>query len=122
MKTNNKYRFSLQWQKDTEEKTKAGDFLESLGNKKSELVVAAVFEYLCRHPEVAAERGRFQVVVQANYTKEHLMVMIQEAISSSGILTSENQKPDPLSKESIGEGEQPSFVEAMLGNLTAFDV
>lgn len=46
MFADNKFRFSLQWGNDTEEKARAGELLERMGNKKSEFVVLAVTEYL----------------------------------------------------------------------------
>ena len=41
MKKDGKYRFSLQFNSDTEEQLQAGELLERMGNKKSHLVIAA---------------------------------------------------------------------------------
>lgn len=51
MKIDGKYRFSLQFGADSEERIRIGELLESLGNKKSAFVVAALREYLQLHPE-----------------------------------------------------------------------
>ena len=52
LRRDDRFRFSLQWSADTEEKAKVGAFLERLGNKKSDFIVLAVVEYLQRHPEM----------------------------------------------------------------------
>ena len=46
MKKDGKYRFTLGFGSDTEEEYRAGEFLESLGNKKSAIIVTALNEYL----------------------------------------------------------------------------
>jgi len=52
VKTESRYRFSLQWGVDTAEKIQAGDFINSLGNRKSEFLIMAVTEYIAAHPEI----------------------------------------------------------------------
>ena len=46
------YRFSLQFPGDTEERVRAGELLERLGNRKSAVVVAALNQYLDQHPQL----------------------------------------------------------------------
>ena len=45
MKKDGKYRFTLQFPAVTEEQIAVGELLESLGNRKSALVVAAVLHF-----------------------------------------------------------------------------
>ena len=52
MKKNGIYRFSLQFGAGTEEQIRAGELLERLGNKKSQIIVAALNEYMKTHPEL----------------------------------------------------------------------
>ena len=54
MKKNGKYRFSLQFPNESEVQKTVGDFLERMGNRKSALIVQALWEYLQNHPEHAA--------------------------------------------------------------------
>ena len=77
MKTPDKYRFTLQWGTDTGEKIQAGDFLESLGNRKSEIIVLAVTEYLSAHPEAITAGHKLQIVVQPSYTYEQLRTIVK---------------------------------------------
>ena len=50
MKKNGKYRFSLQFPNESEVQKTVGDFLERMGNRKSALIVQALWEYLqCAH-------------------------------------------------------------------------
>ena len=50
MKKDGKYRYSLQFGMSSEEEIRAGELLESLGNKKSKVLIAALNEYVTNHP------------------------------------------------------------------------
>ena len=52
MKKDGRYRFTLQFGSDSEEQIRVGEFLESLGNKKSAVMVDVLNEYLLSHPEL----------------------------------------------------------------------
>ncbi len=52
MKIDGKYRFSLQFPATTTKQKAVGEALEMLGNRKSTLVVNAVFQYKSVHPEL----------------------------------------------------------------------
>ena len=80
VKTPDKYRFTLQWGAETSEKVQAGDFLESLGNRKSEFIVLAVNEYLMAHPETLTAGRKLQIVVKPSVTQEQVKMMITAMI------------------------------------------
>lgn len=54
MKTTDGYRFTLQFSANSDDYIRAGEVLERLRHKKSDLVVRAICEYLDRHPEIEA--------------------------------------------------------------------
>ena len=120
MKAQDKYRFSLQWGADTAEKIQTGDLLGSLGNKKSEFVVAAVSEYLLNHPEILSDGRRLQLVVKANYTKEQLMAMIREAIAAHDIEVGAAPQSGSQLEEGPDAAIPDSYVDEMIRNLGLF--
>ena len=119
VKTPDKYRFSLQWGVDTAEKVQAGEFLESLVNKKSEFVMIAVLEYLCNHPEVMSAGRKPQIVVNASYTKEQLKAMIHEMMADYAPYGS---GPQSVSRTETVSNAAPDelFVDEMIKNLDLF--
>ena len=52
MKKDGKYRYTLQFGSETDEEYRAGELLESLGNKKSAVIIAALNEDLASRPEL----------------------------------------------------------------------
>ena len=118
MKTPDKYRFTLQWGAGTEEKIQAGEFLESLGNRKSEFVVLAISEYLRVHPETLPPGRKLKLVVQQSLTRKQIEAIITD------IVEKKTAKAPSVQRE-IGEiDEKPaeiqSDVEEMLRNLKLF--
>ena len=65
MKKDGKYRYSLQFGMSSEEEIRAGELLESLGNKKSKVLIAALNEYVTNHPELESERCELRVSYQS---------------------------------------------------------
>lgn len=65
MKKDGKYRYSLQFGMDSEEEIRAGELLESLGNKKSKVLIAALNEYVANHPELENEHCELKVSFQS---------------------------------------------------------
>ena len=80
MKSVDKYRFSLQWGAETAEKIQAGDFLNKLGNKKSEFIVLAVTEYLKAHPDIPLDEQQINIIVRPSVTHEQIEAMVKAAI------------------------------------------
>ena len=120
MFADNKFRFSLQWGSDTEEKIQAGRLLERLGNKKSEFVVLAVMEYLRRHPDLAASSGKISIEVQSSQTPAQLRAMVEElAKSTLEALIAEKQLV-PAEAREPAKGPTQAELADMLANLDAF--
>jgi hypothetical protein len=120
VKTPDKYRFSLQWGAVTAEKVRAGDFLESLGNRKSEFVVVAVTEYLAAHPE-ALPSGKIRIVVKPNIAREQLEAMVRAIVAErmADIAVPVASKHGGLASDSAF-GEAEANIAAMLENLDVF--
>ena len=76
MKKNGKYRFSLQFGTETEEQVQAGELLEKLGNRKSQIIVAALNEYMISHPEL--QNPHCKVEVKVTSTSEYSRSDIEE--------------------------------------------
>ena len=83
MRRDDKFRFSLGWSRDTAEKIAVGDLLERLKNRKSDLVIQAVWEYIGNHPEVMAEDAKIVISVHSTPTDEQTFAKIQSMIDAS---------------------------------------
>ncbi len=118
MKTPDKYRFTLQWGAETEEKIQAGNFLSHLGNRKSEFIVLAITEYLTAHPETNAPGNRPQIVVKPNISpaqlRELVKMMIEEKLPD--IMLSAKAGGVSGSKQTLENAD----VDEMLKNLDLF--
>ena len=118
MVTRDKYRFTLQWGVETAEKVQAGDFLKSLGNRKSELVVLAVAEYLSAHPEAYITDRKLKIIVKQSYTREQVEALvrsvIEEKMAASPYIQHENVNRS-IEPDTIGPD-----VDEMLKNLDFF--
>ena len=118
MKTNDKYRFSLQWSAENTEKVQAGDFINSLGNRKSEFIVTAVTEYISAHPEVQINGQKPQVLIKPCFTHAELEEMVRAIIAENVSNTSPQKlvKVDAVAEPVPDEAD----IAAMLNNLDAF--
>lgn len=103
MKKDGRYRFTLQFSSDTEEQIRAGELLESLGNRKSTIIVEALNEYLLSHPELLNSRCKMEVKVAVGYSQTKIEQIIKKIVDDrianlqlDGIQTdtSQNQIPD----------------------------
>ncbi len=118
MRTHDKYRFSLQWGAETAEKVQAGDFLESLGNRKSEFVILAITEYLSSHPEALSSKQKLKIIVNSTVTPEQIKAMVTAILEErmSGMTFVAQKTAD---EEGPIEPIQPDVV-AMLNHLDLF--
>lgn len=125
MRRDDKYRFSLSWGRDTAEKITVGDLLEKLKNRKSDLIVQAVWEYIGNHPEVMAENAKIVITVQSTPTDEQTLAKIQQMIDASVERLKDSMKFQ-IQQEKQVEQAAPTVLnqqdlDDMLDNLTIFD-
>lgn len=125
MRRDDKYRFSLSWGRDTAEKIAVGDLLEKLKNRKSDLIVQAVWEYIGNHPEVMAENAKIVITVQSTPTDEQTLAKIQQMIDASVERLKDSMKFQ-IQQEKQVEQAAPAVLnqqdlDDMLDNLTTFD-
>lgn len=125
MRRDDKYRFSLSWGRDTAEKIAVGDLLEKLKNRKSDLIVQAVWEYIGNHPEVMAENAKIVITVQSTPTDEQTLAKIQQMIDASVERLKDSMKFQ-IQQEKQVERVAPTVLnqkdlDDMLDNLTIFD-
>ena len=125
MRRDDKYRFSLSWGRDTAEKIAVGDLLEKLKNRKSDLIVQAVWEYIGNHPEVMAENAKIVITVQSTPTDEQTLAKIQKMIDASVERLKDSMKFQ-IQQEKQVEQAAPTVLnqqdlDDMLDNLTIFD-
>ena len=118
MKTYNRYRFSLQWTAETTEKVQVGEFINSLGNRKSEFIITAVTEYIAAHPEVRINGQKPQVIIKPSFTHEELEKMVRAIVAENmrNAAPSELMKEDTASETASDEAD----IAVMLDNLDAF--
>ena len=125
MRRDDKYRFSLSWGRDTAEKIAVGDLLEKLKNRKSDLIVQAVWEYIGNHPEVMAENAKIVITVQSTPTDEQTLAKIQQMIDASVERLKDSMKLQVLQEQHGGQtaptGPNQQDLDDMLDNLTIFD-
>ena len=125
MRRDDIYRFSLSWGRDTAEKIAVGDLLEKLKNRKSDLIVQAVWEYIGNHPEVMAENAKIVITVQSTPTDEQTLAKIQQMIDASVERLKDSMKFQ-IQQEKQVEQVAPTVLnqkdlDDMLDNLTIFD-
>lgn len=116
MKRDGVYRFNLQFPADTQEHIQVGEVLERLGKRKSSLVVAAVGEYLDRHPQWETPEVRIKIEQQSALTREKLEELVRELVEEKlTALPRSRQETSPV----VGE-EPDSDISQMLENLELF--
>ncbi len=128
MRSSNGFRFSLQFKTLSDAHRQVGEFLEHLGNKKSEAVVAALTEYLCAHPEMLNKDNPVQVVAAYGFSEETLNVMIEAHIHKMIIKKDwELQKGDAQENTNASDkyetplpDKDASALDVLLGGLEHF--
>lgn len=130
MKKDGKYRFSLQFGSDSEKQVRAGEFLESLGKKKSIVVVEALNDYLLAHPELKEAHGRkIEVNVSGGYDRRRMEQIIRSIVEEkiAGLHLPDGSAADSQTTEPQGITSQEQWPEAveddieqMLSNLDFF--
>ena len=105
MKKDGKYRYSLQFGMSSEEEIRAGELLESLGNKKSKVLIAALNEYVTNHPELESQRCELRVSFQS-VPMELLEMKIRQLVEERlGIVATSSQTTimDPEHVEHVSQ-------------------
>ena len=98
LRRDDRFRFSLQWRADTEEKARVGALLERMGNKKSDFIVMAVVDYLERHPEMEIPGSKIKITYHPLHTKDQLLSMVRDMVKNS---MSEFMERKPILPEKI---------------------
>ena len=80
MRTPDGYRFGLQFKRSSDAHRQVGELLESLGNKKSEVIVTAMVEYIKAHPEVLNNDNPVKIIAAYGYSEDTLLAKIKELI------------------------------------------
>lgn len=122
MKKDGKYRFSLQFGTETEEQIQAGELLENLGNRKSQIVVAALNEYMISHPELQNPYCKIEVKLTSasEYSRsdiEQLVRALVEEKLASAQASNIMQKDGDSTHSSILDED----IATMLDNINIFD-
>lgn len=120
-----KFRFTLQWGTDTQEKIAVGTLLEQLGNKKSYLVIVAVMEYIQRHPEIAAPGAEVKIAYQPTQTREQLMEMVKTMTKAAveELLAGKSLVPaGDIQQAAPPAGPSDQDLDTMLAGLKFFDM
>lgn len=102
MKRDDMYRFCLQFGTDSEDEIRVGEFLESLGRKKSAVVVNALIDYLDNHPELASGKDRSHVkisTVTIDALEEHIRRLIEERLAGIDLSHAAHSAPSEQAKE-----------------------
>ena len=102
MKRDGVYRFNLQFPADTQEHIRVGEVLERLGKRKSSLVVAALGEYLDRHPQWETPEVRIKIEQQSALTREKLEELVRR-------LVEETKEAPPMAELRGSELSMPSL-------------
>ena len=83
MKNNSQYRFNIQFTARSDDEIRAGEFINSLGRKKSTLVIAAVIEYLKNHSELLADPKHIHVsTVSVDQLESKIRAIVEEKLST----------------------------------------
>ena len=124
MRRDDRFRFSLQWSADTEEKARVGTLLERMGNKKSDFIVMAVVDYLERHPEMEIPGSKIKITYHPLHTKDQLLSMIRDMVKSSMSEFMEGKTVIPAEDSQLSEipsGPSEQDIDAMVASLKLFD-
>ena len=80
LRTADGYRFGLQFKTLSDAHRQVGEFLESLGNKKSDAVITALTEYINTHPEVLNRDNPIKQITVFGYSEETLNSKLEKLI------------------------------------------
>lgn len=116
MKKDGAYRFNLQFPADTKERIRVGELLEKLGKRKSNLVVAAVDEYLGLHPQWETTEVRIKIEQQSTLSRKQLEEIVREMVEERlDSLSANPEKPELSQRDDMDQD-----ISEMVDNLDLF--
>ena len=116
MKTDNGYRFSLQFPAEDEEYRAVGDYLEALGRRKSDFIVQAVWEFLKQHPFINNQNTNVFIDVRRHeYGGAKLEQLVRQIVSEQITRIQLAGQAPPLCEDAVD-----AAVEQMLDDLQGF--
>ena len=120
LRKDNRFRFTLQWSADTQERVAAGEFLERLANKKSDVIVLALWEYLERHPEAMAPDAQIKITTQPIYDRAQILAELKGMVRSyvNEVIPSLPLSSNPTESEPVLSADD---LDSMLDNLDVFE-
>lgn len=115
--------FGLLQRRISEEGIAVGEFLDRLGNKKSDFVVMATWEYLQHHPEVMAPDARIKIQTRPMLDKDQVLAEVKGMVAEYLEELLSTKPSAPMGRADTAE--PPSLdefgIEEMLDNLNVFD-
>jgi len=118
VRTPDGYRFGLQFKDSSDAHHQVGEFLESLGNKKSEIVVTAMIEYIKAHPEVLNKDNPVKIIAAFGYSEETLRAEIEALLHK--IASANAPSTDKNSVGTIPDCDTTAALDTLLNALDQF--
>lgn len=117
MKDDQGYRFNISFKGRTTEEKRAGDFLNSLGRRKSSVIVTAVNEYIDRYCSEDSEAPQIQITTfSLSDLEDRIRTIIEERYGNLVPATSLPESSTPDTNE-IQQG-----IVDMLNDLELFNI
>ena len=117
MKAEGKYRFNLQFSDDSEKQVQVGEFLERAGNRKSAVIVDALYEYLQKNPDLLRPEVKIQIQSTPRFDRREIEQMIRGVVAE--YFKSEQLVSGYASLETP-EDDMDDDISQMLDNLDLF--
>ncbi len=123
MRTDGKYRFTLQFSADTEVNAYVGEVLEALGNRKSSFIITAVAEYLNAHPEQAHKSPPHDTAVMLTKAdvRKLIMAVLKEINLPAASPSAASDTATRMEQQAeVTDQQTNADIDAMLRNLNVF--
>ena len=114
MKKDGIYRFSLQFRAGTEEQIRAGELLERLGNKKSQIIVAALNEYMAAYPELVNKDCKLEIKSSFVYNEKQIKQIIENIMQQKFSNVQMEDNTETIQENTVDD------ISQMLDNIDLF--